>query len=73
MPEYLALYKGTAFEVSFDGDREYSINRCYRFETNNEEEAKSLAEKQRIHLGKNLFGAKISLDSLFEVREVKLS
>ena len=72
MKNYLAIIKGEAIEYSFGGNRSYDVNKNYRFEANDREQAISLAEGHLRDLRKNLLGARIFLESLLEIKDIKL-
>ena len=73
MSEYLAKFSGTAVEYSFGGNKTYSFSREKRFSAKDDELAKRIAEDQKLEMVGNLLGAKISLESVLEVRDVDLN
>lgn len=72
MVEYLARYGVQAQEYSFGGWRPYETKGEYQFTAVSELEARDEANNHRFTIAKNLFGAVVRLESLLEVKELKL-
>ena len=72
MPKYQASYTINAYEISFGSERVYELKKEHRFDALNDDEAKKIATMQKIDIGRGLFDPTVTLDSLLEIKEVKL-
>ncbi len=74
MPKYLAQYKINAFEYSFGGWEPYEDRKEFKFDAENEDEAKKIAEEHRREIRrKKLIGGNATLESLLEIKKINLS